>query len=173
MAESRRLFYALWPDDRQRDRLRDVISPAVRLVDGRAVPRANWHLTLQFLGDVPEKLVPDLLEAIPRFAPPAFSIPFDRVEFWPRAKTACLVPSTLPSELARLHQQLKTLAGDLGLPVDDRQFRPHITVCRGARPFEKQRVSRTSRIEWSDFSLLESKTFRGEVSYHPVKQTLP
>ena len=34
---TKRLFFALWPDSRQRDRMRDFISPVARLVDGMAI----------------------------------------------------------------------------------------------------------------------------------------
>ena len=61
MSKSRKLFFALWPDNRQRDKLRDVITPATRLIDGRAVPRDKWHMTLLYLGDFPETAIPGLL----------------------------------------------------------------------------------------------------------------
>ena len=35
----KRIFFALWPDHRQRERLRDIISPVAKEVEGRAVDR--------------------------------------------------------------------------------------------------------------------------------------
>jgi 2'-5' RNA ligase len=173
VSESIRLFFGLWPDYSQRDRLRDVISPATRLIDGRAVPRDNWHVTILFLGETPNALLPALLAAADELQPAeAFEMRFDRVEFWARSRTAVLVPATLPSELARLNQLLKTRVGELGHPTEDLQFRPHITVCRTARPFETQRLARSAAIQWSRFELLESRNSRGELSYHPLKQEL-
>lgn len=173
MPDARRLFFGLWPDARQRDRLRDVISPATRLIDGRAVLRDNWHVTLLFLGEIPDSLLPELLGLTDRLQPAeAFEMRFDRVEFWVRSRTAVLVPATLPTELARLNQQLKTAVAELGHPTDDLQFRPHITVCKSVRPFETQRLARSASVQWSRFELLESRSSRGEVSYHPLKQEL-
>jgi hypothetical protein len=34
---TKRVFFALWPDDRQRDRLRNAISPFARQIEGTAV----------------------------------------------------------------------------------------------------------------------------------------
>ena len=42
----KRIFFALWPDDRQRDQLRNVISPAAKEVEGEAIHRGSWHVTL-------------------------------------------------------------------------------------------------------------------------------
>ena len=59
---NKRIFFALWPDDRQRERLRDVINSVAKTVEGHAVDRRNWHVTLAFVGDYPEEQVPELLE---------------------------------------------------------------------------------------------------------------
>ena len=49
--ETRRLFFALWPDSRQRDRMRKFITPVAKLVEGRAIDRRNWHVTLAYIGE--------------------------------------------------------------------------------------------------------------------------
>ena len=55
---TKRVFFALWPDARQRDRLRDVINSVARNVEGRAVDRRDWHITLAWLGDTEERSDP-------------------------------------------------------------------------------------------------------------------
>ena len=170
MSTTRKLFFSLWPDHQQRDRLRNVITPATRLIDGRAIDRDNWHLTLLFIGDFPETAITGLLrqaQAI-RFEP--FRLRLDKVEFWARPRVACLVPTSIPTELARLHQLLWNLLSDAGFPMEDRQFRPHITICRNARPFETQHLAQASMTEWSSFELMESVSVRGETRYIPLKQ---
>ena len=90
--------------------------------------------------------------------------------FWPRPKVASLVAPTVPPELDRLLQSLNLALGDLDVPVEDRTFRPHITVARHARPFETQRLAQRAVTEWSGFELVESVPVRGGVSYHVVDQ---
>ncbi|MEM9403105.1 MAG: RNA 2',3'-cyclic phosphodiesterase [Pseudomonadota bacterium] len=172
MSTTRKLFFSLWPDYRQRDRLRDVIAPAVRLIDGRAIPRDNWHLTLLYVGEFPEVAIPGLLQQANALQSDSFRLRFDKVEFWARARVACLVPSTVPTELARLNQQLKNLLSDAGFLMEEQRFRPHITICRNARPFETQRLAQPLAVEWSSFELLESTRVRGETRYVPLKQEL-
>jgi 2'-5' RNA ligase len=168
MSTTRRLFFSLWPTDRQREMLRRAIDPAVRQIDGRAIARANWHLTLLFLGDFPDSAVAGLQQQAARIRVQPFRLRFDRVEFWPRARVAVLVPASMPMELARANQALKNILHDAGFPIEETQFRPHITICRNARPFETQRLAQAAVIEWSSFELLESVSVRGERRYIPV-----
>ena len=60
---TKRLFFGLWPDHRQRDRLRDFITPLAKEVDGRIIDRHKWHVTLAFIGDFEEQLIPSLQKA--------------------------------------------------------------------------------------------------------------
>ena len=59
---------------------------------------------------------------------------------------------------------------DLGVEVDERRYRPHITVVRRARPFETQRLAQPAVVDWSGFELIESVPAVGGAKYHPLKQ---
>lgn len=167
---NKRIFFALWPDDRQRDRLRDHISPLAKLVEGQVVYRGNWHVTTAFIGDFPESGIPGLLQSAASIPFEPFRLRFDRVEFWPRPKVASLVAPTVPPELTRLVDAQHALLTDLGVTVEDRTYRPHITVVRRARPFETQRLAQPAVVEWSGVELVESLSQPGGASYRPVKQ---
>ena len=83
---TKRLFFALWPDDRQRDRLRDYISPVAKLVEGQHVYRGSWHVTTAFIGDFEEQRITDLQARAAEINVEPFRMRFDRVEFWPRPR---------------------------------------------------------------------------------------
>jgi len=165
VSTTRRLFFSLWPNERQRATLRNVIAPAVHTIDGRAVARANWHLTLLFLGDFPDSAVVGLKRRAAEIPFSPFRLRFDRVEYWPRSRVAVLTPASVPTELARINQALKNLLTDAGFPVEQSQFRPHVTIARNAKPFEVQRLAQPATVEWSGFELLESLSVRGERRY--------
>ena len=74
----KKLFYALWPDSRQSEILRNTISPIARLVEGHAVFRGNWHVTLVYIGQFPEERVPELMERAAMIRPEPFRLRFDR-----------------------------------------------------------------------------------------------
>lgn len=170
---SKRLFFALWPDHRQRDRLRDFISPVAKEVEGRAVDRRNWHVTLTYIGDFPGHLVPSLQNAAADIVVMPFRLRFDRLEFWPRPKIASVVTPNIPAEMQALVEQLNAIARRAGVQVDERVYRPHITVVRNARPFETLRLAQSAVIEWDRFELVETVSEPAGVSYQPVDQRLP
>jgi 2'-5' RNA ligase len=61
-----RLFAAVWPDDSTAQRLSSLkpgTSEGLRLVGS-----GNWHITLRFLGEVDDDLVPALVDALDRTA---------------------------------------------------------------------------------------------------------
>ncbi|TLY58920.1 MAG: hypothetical protein E6K48_12770 [Gammaproteobacteria bacterium] len=92
---TRRLFFALWPDAGQRAALVHATRKAVRSSGGRPVPEESLHVTLAFLGSVPERRVAEL-QAIARRvaeAPEAGGAPmlvsFDRLVHWAKPRILC------------------------------------------------------------------------------------
>ena len=167
---TKRLFFALWPDHRQRERLRDVVGSVAKTVEGRAVDRRDWHVTLVFVGPFPENRVPYLLQQAAQIEVEPFRLNFDRLEYWPRPKVASLCAATVPPEMQRLVDSLNGVLLDLGLKPEDRNYRPHITVVRNARSFTTERLSQRVTTEWSGFELVESVSVPGGVNYVPLKQ---
>jgi len=167
---TKRLFFALWPDDRQRDRLRDVINSVAKTVEGRAVDRRNWHVTLPFIGAFEEARIPELKDLVRDIEVAPFRLSFDRLEFWARPKVACLAAATVPAELEALVASLNAVLEDVGVSPEDRTYRPHITVVRNARAFTTERLAQRTTTEWSGFELMESQSGPGGVRYVPLKQ---
>ncbi len=164
----KRIFFGLWPDPRQRDRLRDLISPVAKEVEGRAVDRRNWHVTLAFIGDLDVRFIPGLMEAAREVDMEPFRLRLDRLEFWPRPKIAAVVPPRVPPDMEELVTTLNGLMMDVGVDPPERVYRPHITVVRNARHFEPIRLPQSAEIEWSQFELLESVSEHGRTWYRPL-----
>jgi len=167
---TKRLFFALWPDHRQRDRMRDFISPAAKLIEGKAVERRNWHITLAYIGDFPVERIDELHEAKRAITVEPFRLRFDRLEFWPRPKVAALVTPIVPPEMQRLVDVVQGAVFAAGIEIDQRTYRPHVTVAKNSRPFETLRLAQSAVIEWDSFELVESVSQPGGVTYHPVNQ---
>lgn len=167
---TKRLFFALWPDNRQRDRLRDAINSVVKTVEGRAVDRRSWHVTLPFIGEFEERRIPELQELASQIEVEPFRLGFDRLEYWARPKLACLVAATVPTELENLVASLNLVLQEVGVTPEDRTYRPHITVVRNARTFATERLTQRATTEWSSFELMESQSDPGGVTYIPLKQ---
>ncbi len=168
--ENRRLFFGLWPTERQREALRDPIKGVLGSKEGQPVPRANWHVTLVFLGNVAARHVDDLVAAAGDIEVEPFRLRLDRVEFWPRPKLACLLASAVPAGLQTLHRQLQDVATRFGHQFPDVIYRPHLTIARPARPFTSEPLAQPVMLEWSSFELLESVSTPRGVQYSPLKQ---
>lgn len=128
--ESRRLFFALWPDDAQRAALGAVIQAMCPALPGRPVPAANLHVTLAFLGNVATGQLPSLRDLAAARTWPAAELLFDRLAWWPRARLLCLearsLPAVVASTVAAFHEDLR----QAGFKVERRPFRAHVTVAR-------------------------------------------
>lgn len=166
----KRLFFALWPDDRQREHLRNAISPIARLVEGNAVFRGNWHVTLVFVGQFPEDRVAELLDAVAGIKPDPFRLRFDRMTFWQRPRIACLQAMSVPAPLDALVGQLRETLKAFDCEPETEVYRPHITAVRKARTFEPIILARPLELQWTRFELVESISSPGGVQYCPLKQ---
>ncbi|MBT8082898.1 MAG: RNA 2',3'-cyclic phosphodiesterase [Gammaproteobacteria bacterium] len=168
--DTKRLFFALWPNHRQRDHLRDVINSVAKTVEGRMVDRRNWHVTLVFIGTFPANRIGYLLERAAEVPVAPFRVNFDRLEFWPRPRVAALCASVVPPEMQAVVDGLNGVISALGVRPEERVYRPHITVARNARQFTTERLTHRELTEWSEFQLMESVSGPGGVRYEPLKQ---
>jgi 2'-5' RNA ligase len=127
---SARLFVALWPDARTRRALAAWRDACHWPPDARPVPDAKLHLTLHFIGAVPHARVAELVQRLAIPCPP-FELRFERVTAWPRGLVV-IEAADVPDALRRLHAELAAALRTLGLPVERRALRPHVTLARDA-----------------------------------------
>ncbi|HTR08700.1 MAG TPA: RNA 2',3'-cyclic phosphodiesterase [Paraburkholderia sp.] len=127
----RRCFVALAPDAASRDALAALDVPP----NARRVPYAQLHLTVAFIGAMSfvqgEALSRRLAEHAP-LVPPA---PVTKIECWPGRSHPRLMVAVLAMSDAftSLDWRVRSLMGEVGLPLDARAFRPHVTIARFAR----------------------------------------
>lgn len=165
---TRTLLFALWPDDRQRERMRDFIVPVSKQVEGRAVDRREWHITLVYIGELDERYIPELQAAARAIRFDPFRLRLDRMEFWPRPKIAAMVPPNIPPELEKLVADLSGIVFAAGVEIQQRVYRPHVTVVRNAKAFEAERLPQSATTDWAGFELLEVVRDRGNTTYRPL-----
>ena len=100
------------------------------------VSAENLHLTLLFLGNQPMSLIPQLSQQASRvveaLAIKPFTIQLDRLGLFPKAKVAWIAPSQPPEPLLQLEAALRTALVAIGIGVEERPYRPHITLLRKA-----------------------------------------
>ncbi|HMN76695.1 MAG TPA: RNA 2',3'-cyclic phosphodiesterase [Burkholderiaceae bacterium] len=129
-ADNVRLFVALWPDAHVRAALQ-AASAQWRWQPGAAIiPTERLHLTLHFLGDLPRERIPQLTRAL-ALPSARCELTLDRTALW-RGGIAVLEPSVVPAPLAELRRALDAALRALGLTLETRRWRPHLTLARRA-----------------------------------------
>lgn len=100
---------------------------------GRPMRRGTLHLTLVFLGELPEQLLEEIHEAIGSVTVPRFELMFEGVATFGRAHARSLHAGVADSpELRLLQGKLTTAARRAGADVRARKFVPHVTLARFA-----------------------------------------
>lgn len=139
-SRNRRLFVALEPPEPVRRRLA-AMELELRRAAGRAadeirwVPPENVHLTLQFLGAVPEERVADVESAVRAAAAQArpLSLEVSGAGGFPNARRPRVVWAGISGDVAALGALAADLGrrlAPLGFPPEDRPFSAHLTLGR-------------------------------------------
>lgn len=177
---TRRLFFALWPDEAMREAMAHATRKAVQASGGRPVPQNNLHVTLAFLGSVPERRLPELAAAArgatETLTPGGANSPadplqlvFDRLEYWRAAHLLCALPAEPPPRGAELARQLQDALVGRRFAPDLKPFRPHVTVARKvARPGSEGKMR---QVTWrfTELALIESRTLPQGALYTVVE----
>lgn len=123
-----RLFVAAWPTPEVVELLSDIAQPPEHRV--RWVPKANWHITLRFVGEAgtPDELV-DRLAAV--------ALPRSPARLGPTIELLGRGQVVLPVEgVDRLAEVVRSATDGIGRPERHR-FHGHLTIARlgsGANP---------------------------------------
>ena len=130
-----RLFFGIALPDLIRQSVSDRALACHALIPGRYVPGENYHITLAFLGDVPEERVEDASRVLSGCIGdiPAPLRTLGETSFFGRAQNAILIARVLSNpSLDPLHHALLRSLEAASLPFDSGPFSPHITLARHA-----------------------------------------
>lgn len=127
-ARTGRLFVALWPDRATRAALMRWQKthdwpPAARLT-----PARDLHLTLVFIGALSAEQLDTVAAAVAEPVTP-FQVRLDHIEHW-RGGLVVASASSVPTALAAEQHQIETALRTLGLAIDERPWKPHVTLAR-------------------------------------------
>jgi 2'-5' RNA ligase len=137
-----RMFVAAVPPDPVLEDLEDFLAVRRESAAFRWTVPDQWHLTLAFLAEVPERAYDDLVERLgraarkrhPMQATVAGGGAFPHVG---RAKVLWAgVELDDPEELRRLATGCRAAASKAGIEVAGERFKPHLTLARMGRPVE-------------------------------------
>lgn len=123
-----RLFTALEiPDD-----IATRLTPLQNGIESaRWIDRESFHITLRFIGDVPEDVADDIDEALTRIPFTPLTLSLEGVGVFGGAKPHALYAGVKPDErLSILQGRHESAMRRLGLKPETRHFLPHVTLAR-------------------------------------------
>jgi len=170
MAETRRLFFALWPGAALQAELVRRARKALRPGGGRAVATDKLHLTLAFLGSVDAQAQACMEAGADGVRGEAFTLELDQLGHFPRPRVIWAGASRVPAALRTLVQDLTRALLPCGYRPESRPFQAHVTLmrkaARGPRPAEIE------PLVWpvGDFALVESLTLPEGAQYRVLRR---
>ena len=165
-AGRKRLFFALNPDDRVRREAAEVQRNCH--VGGRAVPPANFHVTLAFLGMQDAEVIPLVCEVAAGLVFQPCELTLDRLGNFRRAGVLWLGASEVPEPLAAFQHDLVGALLEAGIGYDRKPWKPHLTLYRKMRTAPPTMDPVEVRWWLEGFSLVESVSVNRGVEYHDI-----
>lgn len=161
----RRVFFALWPDHTIAAALHETARGLWPACGGRLMRRDTLHLTLAFLGEVPNAALDRLSRAAARIEGAPFVLELDRVGSWHGQRIVWLAPHDVPAALSALVGDLDAALEAEGFALEARPFSPHVTLLRNACSAPPATGPAAVRWPVSAFALLESVRGVGVATY--------
>ncbi len=139
-----RCFVAVQPPEEARDHLAEFLDPRRDIAPFRWVDPEQVHLTLAFLGNLPEHRLDDFVERLERAASRRRPLPtaitgggaFPHVSGARVLWTGLDLDEDDALQLRRAAEGARAAANRAGAQLDGQRFRPHLTVARCPRPTE-------------------------------------
>ncbi|MFW9922090.1 MAG: RNA 2',3'-cyclic phosphodiesterase [Candidatus Thorarchaeota archaeon] len=124
----------------------------------------NLHLTMKFLGDIEENIVPALQKEMAKITLPKFTIEFQGLGCLPsynRINAIFLDITKGQEELKTLAEKIETACTKFGIKKEDRPFIAHLTIGRVKKIGEKNQLIATIKgMSQEYFGKMEVKNFK-------------
>ncbi len=159
MCRSRRLFFALWPDNSIRQQIKSASYPRLK---PKTTPLENWHMTLVFLGPTLPEQQGRLERAAATVRVEPFTLSLDITGQFARAQVAWLGCGHPGKELIALQGELESALRETcpehpAFVSAVRPYCPHVTLYRHINDMHVP--EKIEPVYWpvSSFCLIESR----------------
>lgn len=133
--------------------------------DVKWVSEENIHITLQFLGETEESLIPDIKDALYKILAPysSFYIKIADVGYFPSGKRPRVVWVGMEEckSLVSLYEDISKEMVKFGYQKEERGFTPHVTIGRvKSNRNMRELLSRLDEFKVTDFSDFEVRNIK-------------
>jgi 2'-5' RNA ligase len=124
-------------------------------------------LTVAFLGELTSAGLAEA-RAVPPIAVGPFELTLDALGVWPESRILWLAPLAPPAALGELEATLAERLVAKGFRVEDRTYRPHVTLARRARAVDAE----VEPVSWPvrELALVESFPAHRNVRYEVLER---
>jgi 2'-5' RNA ligase len=149
-----RVFIAVDLPNELREQLAELERDLEPLTDtARWVAPESIHITLKFIGEVPEKRIEDIDAALTGLTWKSFTITVRGVGFFPGNRSPRVFWAGMEAPtMQKLAEELDSRMERLGFEKEKRAFRPHITLARARDSrIDSSLVTAASKYEEHEF----------------------
>ncbi|NMP15683.1 RNA 2',3'-cyclic phosphodiesterase [Thalassotalea sp. Y01] len=170
-----RLFFALSPSQDKKQQIEQWRQQHIASL-GRPVQSANYHVTLAFIGQVTPSQLPSLIALANNIDSPPIHMTLNTLQCWPKPKVLFLGCQHSDTPIYQLAEQLQQGCRQLGFDIIERQYVPHLTLCRNTAhlPDVDDKIIKTLNLSLSffDFCLYQSVSSEQGVRYDVLHRWL-
>jgi len=135
----------------------------------KVVPAANFHITIQFVGEIESSRLESLHSVGDKLVASEFTVCFDQLGFWANPGIFWLGCSEVPELLSKLQEDTVNFAGEAGFRAKSRDFVPHLTLARRVQDLPPAPVVAADfKLSFSEIHLLESVAGANGVHYQSL-----
>ena len=168
-----RLFYALTFSDDCLDQIaRLQQQQQVLLHKGKKTAFENFHVTLCFLGEQPQSIIPKLNSVLKSLEIPSFKLTFNHIGAF-RKPDGLVIYSGIQEndELSAVQKTLTKAIRAQSISIADTRFTAHLTLFRRAQGVILKQDTSFSAYP-KDLSLMLSHSVAGRLTYTPLNSKL-
>ena len=171
-----RVFYAVTFQEETKEKLieyKNLVSN--NSVKGRFTNKNNFHLTLEFIGEVDEKELSLLTNILYKLQNPPKEVVTSYIgSFKRRDKEIIWLGIEENKCLITLQRELRNLLINNGFQIEDRKYKPHITIGREIvrKGFIEKNIFPPLHIPIASIALMESKRVNNQLVYEPLEEQI-
>lgn len=166
-----RLFIAINFDNKTKENILGVQRRLKGKGRGSFTRPDNLHLTLAFLGEVPEEMVDELKLLMDELEVPKLNLSFSNVGCFRSDSELWWIGLEYNKALSDLQRKLIKRLKEAGFKPDDKMFKPHITLSRRmnvGRLDSKELLPTAFKTSVNNISLMLSHQVDGKLTYSEI-----
>lgn len=127
-----RLFIAINFDKEFKDIIENIGTKVKECsLQGKFVDKEYFHLTVEFLGEIPESKVESIKNIMNKIAAKSFLLKLEEIGFFNRKEGDIYwIGIEKSEELLKIKSQLYKMLKEEGFNVEKRKYKPHLTIGR-------------------------------------------